>query len=270
MKIIVAIEYAMQINDSQLEKDHIVPLDHLYRYYFKGTDGGAHEAWLSDMKESGKLKNNQVSLHEVAKGMMLYSSNANTDYLMDLLGVNNINLRIDKLGLKQHEDVYPIVGAFLIPSYIKKIHENDLSDKELIDELNDMPMEAYRALAETISTQLKAGAIDFEDATDVSLKVQKIWSDRLTGSSASEYGELLAAISRDEFPEVIRELLEWPMELWEENRKSYAHFGAKGGSTAFVLNQAIYLEFHDGEKGEAVILTDDLSIWEVMRMGGKY
>ena len=102
VKIIVAIEYALQINDRQLEKDQMVPLDHLDRYYLKGTDGGAHEEWLVDMKESGKLKNNQVSLHEVAKGMMLYSSNANTDYLMDILGVDNINQRIDELGLKRN------------------------------------------------------------------------------------------------------------------------------------------------------------------------
>ena len=43
--------------------------------------------------------------------MIIYSSNANTDYLIDLLGVNNINQRINALGLKQHEEVYPIVGA---------------------------------------------------------------------------------------------------------------------------------------------------------------
>ena len=96
----------------------MVPLDHLNRYYFKGTDGGAHEAWLKDMKESGKLKNNQVSLHEVAKITILQFECA-TDYLMDLLGVDKINLRINELGLKQHEDVYPIVGALLIPSFIK-------------------------------------------------------------------------------------------------------------------------------------------------------
>ena len=86
------------------------------RYYLKGTDGGAHEEWLVDMKENGKLKNNQVSLHEVAKGMMLYSSNANTDYLMNLLGaVKHQSVRIDELGLNQHEDVYPIVGGILNP-----------------------------------------------------------------------------------------------------------------------------------------------------------
>ena len=37
----------------------------------------------------------------------------------------------------------------------------------------------------------------------------------------------------------------------------FVHLGAKGGSTAFVLNDAIYAENHNGDKIEIVILTDD-------------
>ena len=43
VKILIAIEYAMQIDSGQLDKDTMVPLDNLKRFYFEGTDGGAHE-----------------------------------------------------------------------------------------------------------------------------------------------------------------------------------------------------------------------------------
>ena len=72
----------------------------------------------------------------------------------------------------------------------------EISEKQLIEELRGMPVDKYRSLAETISMQLKAEEIDFGDATDISLEVQKVWSDRLIGSSASEYGKLLAAVSQ--------------------------------------------------------------------------
>ena len=45
------------------------------------------------------------------------------------------------------------------------------------------------------------------------------------------------------------------MDLVEGNRKSYAHLGLKGGSTMFVLNQALYVEDLNGKKVEIVILT---------------
>ena len=123
VKIVIALEYAMQVEEGKVNKNTVVEVEDLDVFYFKGTDGGAHEAWLSNLDP-----NKEVILHEVAKGMILYSSNANTDYLINLLGVDAINNRLIDLGITQHEDVYPIVGALLIPSYIKK----EQTEKELM------------------------------------------------------------------------------------------------------------------------------------------
>ncbi|WP_313893162.1 serine hydrolase [Psychrobacillus sp.] len=255
VKIVVALEYAMQIEEGKIDQNMVVQLDELSRYYVEGTDGGAHEAWVSNLEP-----NKEVTLHEAAKGMILYSSNANTDFLIDLLGANAINNRLKNIGIIQHEEIYPIVGALFISNYIKKEH----TEEQLIEELTNMPIDSYRALAMELSGKLKDGTIQSNDIGDISLDVQRVWSDRLTGSSASEYGKLLSTISRDEFSpvvtEVLRDLLEWPMELHESNRELFAHFGAKGGSTAFVLNQAMYVENKDGQKVELVIMIDDLSM----------
>lgn len=266
VKMLIAVEYAMQIDAGKLDKNSPVSLDELSRYYAKGTDGNAHVEWLKAMEREGKVVEDEVTLHDVAKGMVTYSSNANTDYLIDLLGINAINERAQLLGLTGHEEVYPIVGALLIPDYWKK---ESMSNDELISELEAMPIDEYRELAMQVSTQLREGAIKIEEYTSTTpLQVQKVWSDRLIGASAADYGKLLAVITNDQLPakaaETVRDLLEWPMQLNEGNKKRFVHLGAKGGSTAFILNDAMYAEDHSGNKIELVILTDDLSLWQGM------
>jgi len=266
VKILIAAEYAMQIDAGELNKDSSVPLADLNRYYLKNSDGGAHKEWLNAMRSEGMVKNNEVTLHNVAKGMATYSSNANTEYLIDLLGISAINERAKVLGLTQHEDVYPIASAVLIPNHIKG---ESMNDKQLIKKLEAMSMEEYRTLAEELSEQMKEGTIKAGDVTyGPSTGVQKVWSDRLVGASANDYGKLLAAISNDEFPttasETIRDLLEWPMQLYESNHDRFVHLGAKGGSTLFILTDALYAENHNGDKIEIVLMTDDLNFWQGM------
>ncbi|MFJ7934034.1 serine hydrolase [Sporosarcina sp. NPDC096371] len=265
VKILIATEYAMQIGEGQLDKESMVTLDELKRYYFAGTDGGMHEAWLDSITSEGKIKNNAVTLQDVTKGMIVYSSNANTDYMIDLLGVDAINERAMTLGLTWHEEVYPIVGVSLIPSHIKT---DGMNDKQLVQALKELPKDTYRSLAEELSAQLKAGTLDFEGAgADLSMDVQQVLSDRFIGATANDYGKLMAAISNDQLPpaatEVLRDLLEWPMEFNEGNKDRFTHLGMKGGNTVFVLTQALYAETLEGDKTEIVLLTDDLSDWQM-------
>ncbi|MER2091025.1 MAG: serine hydrolase, partial [Sporosarcina sp.] len=264
VKMLIAAEYAMQIDTGLLNKDSSVSLASLNRYYLKKSDGGGHEEWLKSMRKASKVNNEEVTLHDVAKGMATYSSNANTDYLIDLLGVPAINERAKALELTQHEDVHPIVSALLIPDHIKG---ESMNEKQLIKKLEAMPMEEYRTLAEGLSEQMKAETIKVGDVTfNLSKDVQRVWSNRLIGASANDYGKLLAIISNDQLPptadETIRDLLEWPMQLNKGNHERFLHLGAKGGSTAFILNDALYAENHEGDKIEIVLLTDDLSFWQ--------
>lgn len=268
VKMLIAVEYAMQIDEGTLNKDQYVSLNDLSRYYYKGSDGNAHEEWLKAMESAGKVANNQVTLHDVAKGMITYSSNANTEYLIDLIGISSINERAKLLGLTQHEDIYPIVSALLIPDYLK----NETKDeKKLIEELEKMPIETYRDIAKELSGKLKDGTLKIEDYMfNMPLDLQRVWSDRLIGASANDYGKLLAVISNNELPSIanqtIRDLLEWPMEINEGNHERFAHLGAKGGSTAFILNDALYAEDHNGKKIEIVFLTDNLSRWQQLQL----
>lgn len=95
-----------------------------------------------------------------------------------------------------------------------------------------MPMEMYRETAEELSQQMKDGTFNIEDHTfDMPLDLQRVWSDRLIGASANDYGRLLAIISNNELQTVaaqtVRDLLEWPMEVNEANNERFTHLGAK-------------------------------------------
>ncbi|MFA1819088.1 serine hydrolase [Virgibacillus oceani] len=265
VKIVIAVEYAYQIDHGDIQKDDMISLDHLDNYYIENTDGGAHETWLELLEEEGEIENNTVPLHDVAKGMITFSSNANTDYLIDLLGAGNINDRIAQLELQDHDDVLPIAGSLLAIDEVKQHNENDPQT-----ELQNMPNEAYEALALQNSEKMKNNSISLEGAQDLSLNEQRIWSDRLPNAPAESYGKLLQMIANESFPTevsmIMRDLMEWPMEMVEGNKEHYHYLGAKGGSTAFVFNQAMYVEDLDGNKVELVILMDDLSIWESLML----
>ncbi|MER2127920.1 serine hydrolase [Solibacillus sp.] len=261
VKIIIALEYAMQVEENIVKKDQTVSLDELKRFYLKNSDGGGHEAWLNTMESDGKIQNNEVSLHDVAKGMITYSSNANTDYLIHLLGMESINNRIDQLDLQQHEEVYPIVSALFISEHIP---QTGMDEKELVNELNEMPIADYRSIAINLSEQMRTGELNLHDTTlDLSPALQRVWSDRLIGASANDYGKLLAIIANDKLPNVaantLRDIMEWPMQLNEDNHKRFTHIGSKGGSTLFVLNNAMYAENLNGDQYEIVYLTDELN-----------
>lgn len=83
-----------------------------------------------------------VPLCEIANGMIAYSSNANTEYLIEVLGLQNINDVPKSLGILHHEPVYPIVSALYIPAQL--MNEKNLSKKEVLEVMKNMDMDEYR------------------------------------------------------------------------------------------------------------------------------
>lgn len=263
VKIVIAVEYAHQVAEGKINEEEKISLLELDKFYLEGTDGDAHPSWLRDMETAGFIEDESVSLHQVAKGMITYSSNANTEYLMGLLGLENINERVQSLGLKNHESIYPLSSALLISEY---------TDNNSPEELYEMSDQEYQRAALDIHKELKLGNNSLkEEASNLSLKLQKVWSNRMTRATASDYQKLMFDINQGDvfsadIQAVIRSLMEWPMELYESNRDKYNHFGAKGGSTAYILNQAIYIEDTSNNKMELILFTDDLSLLESIKL----
>ena len=173
VKIILAVEYAEQSTNHRIDPDSLVSLDDLEKFYIPNTDGGAHSAWLESVQH--KIENDKISVREIAKGMISHSSNANTEWLLNELGTKNVNNRLDSLGLKNHTEIYNIVSALFVG---KKLFPHDSADT-LETKLKALGMNEYISATQIIHEKLKKDTLYKKQLGDLSMKIQKIWSDRL-------------------------------------------------------------------------------------------
>ncbi|MBL0144387.1 MAG: hypothetical protein IPP48_00025 [Chitinophagaceae bacterium] len=101
---------------------------------------------------------------------------------------------------------------------------------------------------------------------DLDMAMQKLWSDRLTASSAKEYNQIAQILNNRKFFDedtyaIIAAILEFPMEN-KAFQNEFKHYGVKGGSTGFVLTHVIYLTKKDGTKMELSIFLNNLTVQE--------
>jgi D-alanyl-D-alanine carboxypeptidase len=267
VKIMVAIEFAQQVAHGMINENNYVPLSELDKYYIPNTDGNAHPTWLDYAKKNKLLKGDSVKLVDVARGMIIFSSNANTEYLMDLLGFDSVKENIALFGLKQHTAIYPLVGSLFLYQVPKKSTE-----AKLLKELSGYSDKKYSMAAYDYHLDLK------EDSSlkqkyrpeDFSLKLQKMWSDRLPASTTKEYVQVVQALNKREVLDegaffTLAEVLEFPMES-KAFQSVFKHYGVKGGSTGFVLTHVIYLTLKDGTRMELAIFFNNLKPEEEQKL----
>jgi len=266
VKIVLAIEYAIQSSEGNLNPNEEIPLKELEKFYVFNTDGDAHPSWLKSVKE--KVNNDKISIREIAKGMIKYSSNANTEWLSQKLGIENINKRIASLGISDHTEFYYIVSAL----FVGKEKFPNLKGKELKAKLEDLSLEDYIGVTNSIHSKLLKDTTYKKNIGELGLDIQRIWSDNLPSSTVNEYARIMKKInSRTYFDPGSQKYLDEVMEFLLENpanRKWLEHSGMKGGSTAFVLTKALYATDKKGNKTELAYFFDDLGILENTRLQG--
>lgn len=278
MKILVAIEYAEQAAKGTIKSDEYVKLSDLERYYLENLDGGAHPAWIESMKEKKVVQDGAVTLEEVAKGMMEFSSNANTEYLMERLGLVAINKQIGKLGLTEHETLTYINASLYIPYELMRTYGNMSKEDKIAKakkELSSMQANQYHTIAKDIHEKMKN---DEKSSYKKEVNIAEWYDedfDRLfvnhsVKSTTKDYSTVLQKInSRSYFPENVQKqletILETPMQN-EGNKKIYNHVGMKGGSFASVLNMAIYVEDKEKNTTELAVFFNGLETKEFNKL----
>ncbi len=258
VKIIVAIEYAHQVAQKLIDPHTLVDTAILHKYYIPNTDGGAQPQWLKQMSSDKRFVDQSISLEEIAKGMINYSCNANTEYLLDLLTLEKVNARLKQLGLTKHQNLYYFISALGVINNKSK------------NELEKIPLEEYINTANQVHEKLKHDKNYKSTITNLSLGAQKVWSDRLVGATTQEYVSILEKInSHTYFDSTVQQHIDIVLGgimSRPSSKKWLKHGGFKGGSTAFVLTQNIYLTKLDGETLELSYFFNDLSIVESQKL----
>ena len=264
VKIILAIEYAEQGAKGLINPDELIAIKDLDNFFVPNTDGGAHTSWLKSVNT--KIVDDHISIREIAKGMIKYSSNANTEWLLNKLGIDNVNSRLDSLGLKNHTKIYNVVSALFVG---KELYPY-LKGKELQKKLSQLSMDEYIVATNLIHQKLVLDTLYKKEIGDLSMDIQKVWSDRLPSSTVEEYVSIMKKINhRTYFDEQSQKYLDEVMEYILENpanREWLEHSGMKGGSTAFVLTNALYATDKKGNQTEMAYFFNELSVLEMTKL----
>jgi D-alanyl-D-alanine carboxypeptidase len=249
-KIIVASAYAEKVVNQTLNPEELIALKELDKYYAPNTDGGAHPAWIKEITKEEKTSDGMVPLEEVVKGMIKYSSNANTEYLMDRIGLEFIESEEKRLGLSYSEKPYYFTSAMFIGNWLKV--EKKQSTAEIEKKLKAMDDNEYSQLAATIHNELKEG-IYKAGFGRISPSIDKIWSDRLIKGTTRDYAMLMSHIQTGnglskEKADILHAVLE-----------TEKGTGKKGGSTEFVLTEASYFKNKDGDDVSSALFLNNLT-----------
>jgi D-alanyl-D-alanine carboxypeptidase len=262
VKTIIAIEFAYQAAYGMIDTTETIDTIDIDHYYVPETDGDAHPNWLNEMREKQFIKNGKIALYQVAKGMIQFSSNANSEYLMERLGLNRINARIDSLGITTHQPVYPFVAAlFVCQNTQRKDH------KAFENDLRTMNIDEYRAQCHLHHDSLKNNP-RYKDGfvqTEMDMNIQKIWSQRLPGSTCKAYAQLMQKINRGNyFPEPVQAILNLLMQ--KKQHEDFKIRGGKGGSTAVVLTDAVYATDNQNNTTEMAVFFNNLTVIENIKL----
>jgi D-alanyl-D-alanine carboxypeptidase len=266
LKIMVAIEFSKQVASGRINPVELIDVANLDLYYLPNTDGNAHPNWKTSATTRNEIVNNRVSLQEVAKGMIRFSSNANTEYLMDRLGLDKINANLKELNLPNHDNLSFIVSSLFVYSTnnkaesIKKINAYSTQDFE----------KEYATVHEKLKTDIDGSykkQFIFPD-----LELQKLWSDRLPASSTKEYASIMQKIlSQNYYSVPVQKQLDiilQPILETETNRNIYDYAYSKGGSTGFVLTYAVATKTKNGSKTVMTVFFNNLTSKEQEQLTG--
>lgn len=269
VKIILAIEYAQQAANYDIDPSQDIALTSLDKYNIPKTDGGAHKAWLNSLNIEEQT---HVPLHEVAKGMIEFSSNANTDYLTEVLGLDNINKVPERLDIQDHDPFFPVVSSMYIP--VKLMEDEKLSLQKLVLTMDRMSDEDYRQMAIDIHNewmeQPPTPAEKRKLVKTLDMAVQRAWTERLPHATAEGYISIMDKInSKTYFTQSVHNhldpILETKMDMLK-NKELFLHTGQKGGSTSFNVAMAMYATDKEHNQTSVALLTNHLSSIEQVKL----
>lgn len=124
-KLLIFIEYVERVVEGKIPFSETVSLETLNRYALPRTDRGSHDRFLASYSTPPDI----ISLWEIATvGMMTYSSNPASDYLLTRLGNTDWDDLYIRLGITATDHPHPLTS---IP-FLMNNHENGIVTSSMV------------------------------------------------------------------------------------------------------------------------------------------
>jgi D-alanyl-D-alanine carboxypeptidase len=258
--ILIAVEFAQQATNGAFDENAYVPLSDIESYYMPQIDSIANINWLQDENDLQNIRNDSISLLEVARGMTIYNVNANAEYLLDALGFDNVSNNIKLFDIKRHGTLFPLPASLFV--YQNRKNE---SQKTVLRKIRNLSDRSYFKMIDAAHASLKNDTAFRETfkAKDYTAKMQKLWNTRLTTCTVSDYINVCAALNaRKNFTKITYQILGEILESYMENpdmQKVLKHAGMINGYTPYIYNQLIYGTTLDNKRIEMAYFFNDLT-----------
>ncbi|WP_242311972.1 serine hydrolase [Bacillus cereus group sp. BfR-BA-01331] len=268
-KLLIAIEFAKQCEENKINPNEDVKLSELDLYFIKGTDGGAHEKWLKSLNNKNMIQDGRVKLEEIARGMIRYSSNANSDYLIERLGIDNINQTIKQLGLVEHQEMSYYTASIYVAGLIQKRFQ--LTEGETLKVLKSMSKDEFKKYTIEVHNLMKKGS-EFQKLNIPLLaeeEIQKICFEYFSGGSAGDYLKIIEKLNRKDYfskTQQQQQQLDRIIESPSVNEKEFIHTGQKSGNTESILTNSLYVKDSKGNYIELVFMAKELEYIDMIKL----
>jgi D-alanyl-D-alanine carboxypeptidase len=238
IKWIVLLEYFNQIEKKVIDKNRLIDTLDLSQYYMPNTNGGAHLSWIDKLKKDKKINKGKVPLYEVTRGMILYSSNACTEYMTDLLGIENVNNVLRQFDIKNHEKLF----------YLSSYNYLMISTDSL--KLKKMPNSEIVEKTILIHNKVKSNKIKLNKEFDFTPEKMDLASRKFSKSTVEEYAKLLQKINSKQYvSEKFKQEISYIFKpVNTKNKKRFKEVWTKGGSSASILTNAFYAQTINGDR----------------------
>ncbi|GAB1421122.1 hypothetical protein MASR2M15_12630 [Anaerolineales bacterium] len=263
-KLLIFIEYAIRVDEGRIPLDEKVSIAQLERYIIPGTDRGAHDRFMKPYTEDTV----SINLFDLAAvGMMQYSSNAASDYLLDRMAPIDWDSLFERLFLNETDHPHALNSLPLIMNNHLDGRANSTNLLERSITLGETYLHQY-----VNNSDWRTAEIDYRkslygrgpNALWPSWTIQaQLLQDMSASSNVNDLRKLMKAIYGSESPLsanvrfMVRTALRWRNN--EFINLNYSEYGSKlGFYSGGVITLVAYGKTYAGDEVITVILLRNL------------
>ncbi|CAD8137289.1 unnamed protein product [Paramecium octaurelia] len=192
-KIAILLEYSRQVSINLINPLMEVQLENLNQFYIKQFDYH-HAKFLTSLNNK-----QQITLHQIAEGLIQFNSNCIAEYLQSFLGKDQIDKTLQTLNIEQTSQVWHVSSHLAFTNIYHQSYE------DYINRIVSQSQLQFTQLSNSIhneliqNTQLSQAWLETAHSDLLDGKVSSIMNKYFTQSNSYDYAFLLKGMQNRQF-----------------------------------------------------------------------